>query len=130
MCGCRPCYRPMDFCVRIPAWDPVGAAGSKDITTLLEWSEGNQDALCELTPLVYDQLRLLAARALRHERPGHTLQSTALVHEAYLKLIDQRRVRWQDREHFFAVAAQMIRRILVNHARGAIRLSGAGWAPL
>jgi RNA polymerase sigma factor (TIGR02999 family) len=90
----------------------------KDITTLLvEWSGGNHNALDELTPLVYDQLRRLAAHALRRERPGHTLQSTALVHEAYLKLIDQHRVHWQDREHFFAVAAQIIRRILVNHAR-------------
>ena len=97
----------------------VSAGGSKDVTTLLvEWSGGNHNALEELTPLVYDQLRLLAARALRGERPGHTLQSTALVHEAYLKLIDQNRVQWHDREHFFAVAAQIIRRILVNYARG------------
>ena len=71
-----------------------------------------------MTPLVYDQLRRLAARALGHERPGHTLQSTALVHEAYLRLIDQNRVQWHDRDHFFAIAAQLIRRILVSHARG------------
>lgn len=90
----------------------------KDVTTLLaEWSEGNQQALKELTPLVYEQLRHLAARQLRHERPGHTLQSTALVHEAYLELVDQRRAHFQDREHFFAVAAQIIRRILVEYAR-------------
>lgn len=92
---------------------------SKDITTLLlEWEGGNHDALQELTPLVYDQLRHLAARALHRERPGHTLQSTALVHEAYLKLVDQQRVHWHDRDHFFAIAAQIIRRILVSHARG------------
>jgi RNA polymerase sigma factor (TIGR02999 family) len=106
----------------------VADAGSKDITALLlEWGKGNHDALQELTPLVYDQLRHLAAGALRRERPGHTLQSTALVHEAYLKLIDQQRVRWQDRDHFFAIAAKIIRRILVTHARGrnAVKRGGA-----
>jgi RNA polymerase sigma factor (TIGR02999 family) len=90
----------------------------KDVTTLLvEWSGGNSQAFNELIPLVYDQLRQLAARQLRRERPNHTLHSTALVHEAYLKLIDQRRVQWKDREHFFAVASQVIRRILVTYAR-------------
>jgi RNA polymerase sigma factor (TIGR02999 family) len=106
----------------------VANGGSKDITTLLlEWGSGNHDALQELTPLVYDQLRHLAAGALRRERPGHTLQSTALVHEAYLSLIDQQRVRWHDRDHFFAIAAKIIRRILVNHARGhnAFKRGGA-----
>ena len=78
---------------------------------------GERQAFDELMPLVYQQLRHLAAHQLRHERPNHTLHSTALVHEAYLKLIDQRRVQWKDREHFFAVAAQAIRRILVTHAR-------------
>lgn len=91
---------------------------SKDVTTLLlEWGDGNRQALNELMPLVYDHLRQLAARQLRRERPNHTLHSTALVHEAYLKLIDQSRVQWKDREHFFAVASQAIRRILVTHAR-------------
>ena len=90
----------------------------KDVTTLLlEWRGGSAEALNELTPLVYNELRKLAARQLRRERPGHTLQSTALVHEAYLQLIDQRRVQFRDREHFFAVAAQIIRRILVSYAR-------------
>ena len=90
----------------------------KDVTTLLmEWSGGNSQAFNELMPMVYDQLRQLAARELRRERPNHTLHSTALVHEAYLKLIDQRRVQWTDREHFFAVASQAIRRILVTYAR-------------
>jgi RNA polymerase sigma factor (TIGR02999 family) len=90
-----------------------------DVTGLLvEWRNGNGEALNRLMPLVYDELHALAARQLRRERPTHTLQSTALVHEAYLRLIDQRRVQWNDREHFFAVASQMIRRILVSHARG------------
>jgi len=90
----------------------------KDVTTLLvEWSGGNSQAFNELIPLVYDELRQLAGRQLRRERPNHTLHSTALVHEAYLKLIDQRRVQWKDREHFFAVASQVIRRILVTYAR-------------
>lgn len=90
----------------------------QEITALLaEWSHGDQTALDELAPLVYDELRQVAARALRRERPGHTLQSTALVHEAFLKLIGQRRVQWQDREHFFAVASQIIHRILITHAR-------------
>lgn len=91
----------------------------KDITQLLvSWNSGNRQALEDLTPLVYDELRRLAARYLRHERPDHTLQSTALVHEAYLRLVDQKQVQWQNRAHFFGVAAQMIRRILVDHARG------------
>lgn len=92
---------------------------SKDVTRLLAaWSDGDQGAFEELMPLVYDELRLIAGRYLRNERPGHTLQSTALVHEAYVRLVDQNRVRWQNRAHFFGVAAQMIRRILVDHARG------------
>lgn len=84
-------------------------------------------------PLVYDELRALATRSLCHERSGHTLQGTALVHEAYLKLVDQRQVRWQDRAHFFAVAAQLMRRILVDHARrhrAAKRGSGEPRLPL
>jgi RNA polymerase sigma factor (TIGR02999 family) len=84
---------------------------------LIAWRNGDQHAFEELLPLVYDELRRLAGRYLRHERPGHTLQSTALVHEAYLRLVDQKSVQWQNRAHFFGVAAQMIRRILVDHAR-------------
>lgn len=92
--------------------------GSDQVTKLLaDWSNGDRDALERLTPLVYGELRRLAGRYLRRERPGHTLQSTALVHEAYMRLIDQRTVRWQNRAHFYGVAAQMIRRILVDHAR-------------
>jgi RNA polymerase sigma factor (TIGR02999 family) len=89
-----------------------------EITRLLaDWSKGDGQALEKLTPLVYDELRRLAGRYLRRERPGHTLQSTALVHEAYLRLIGQSSVRWQNRAHFFGIAAGMIRRILVDYAR-------------
>ncbi len=89
-----------------------------DLTSLLlDWSRGNPDALNQLAPLIYDELHRMASRQLRRERSEHTLQSTALVHEVYLKLIDQDRVQWQDRNHFFAVASQLIRRILVDHAR-------------
>lgn len=84
---------------------------------LLDWSRGDQQALDKLMPLVYDELRRLASHYLRHERPDHTLQTTALVHEAYLQLIDQRHVRWQNRAHFFGIAATLMRRILVEHAR-------------
>jgi len=93
-------------------------ASLPDVTALLsEWGRGNANALNELLPLVYAELRRIAARQLRDERVGHTLQPTALVHEVYLRLIDQRHVDWRDRAHFFGVAAQVMRRILVDHAR-------------
>ncbi len=85
---------------------------------LIQLTEGDGSALDELLPHVYGELRRLASNYLRRERPGHTLQPTALVHEAYLRLVDQTQVRWQNRAHFFGVAAQMMRRILVDHARG------------
>lgn len=89
-----------------------------EVTQLLrDWSAGKQEARDELLGLVYEPLRAIASRHLHREREGHTLQPTALVHELYLKLIDQRRVAWNDRAHFFAVAAQVMRRILVDHAR-------------
>ncbi|HEY8563468.1 MAG TPA: sigma-70 family RNA polymerase sigma factor [Pyrinomonadaceae bacterium] len=89
-----------------------------NVTQLLkEWSAGEARALDELMPLVYDELRRQAARFVRKERAGHTLQTTALIHEAYLKLIDQRNVEWQNRAHFFAIAATAMRRILVDYAR-------------
>ena len=84
---------------------------------LVAWGEGRQDALDQLVPLVYAGLRRLAAGYMRHESPGHSLQPTALVHEAYVRLIDQRQVHWRNRAHFFGVAAGMMRRILVDHAR-------------
>jgi RNA polymerase sigma factor (TIGR02999 family) len=91
---------------------------SSEITALLgDWSRGNRNALNELLPLVYAELRRMAIRQLRSERPGHTLQPTALVHEVYLRLVDQRSVDWQNRAHFFGVSAQVMRRILVDHAR-------------
>jgi RNA polymerase sigma factor (TIGR02999 family) len=94
---------------------------------LLDWSNGSQEALDRLMPLVYDELRRLARHYMSRERPGHTLQTTALVNEAYLRLVDQRQVRWQNRAHFFAIAAQMMRRILVDHARGhAYQKRGGG----
>ena len=89
-----------------------------EVTQLLhQWIDGRQDALDRLLPEVYAELRRLAASYLRRERPDHSLQATALVHEAFVKLIDQRDVRWQNRAHFFGIAAQLMRRILVDHAR-------------
>jgi len=89
-----------------------------DVTVLLrEWSDGNQQALSELLPIIYDELRRVAHQYLHREHPDQTLQTTALVHEAYLKLIDQRSVNWQNRAHFFAIAAQAMRRILIDNAR-------------
>jgi RNA polymerase sigma factor (TIGR02999 family) len=91
---------------------------SDNITQLLkEWNAGDRRALDRLTPLVHDELRRQAARYLRRERPGHTLQTTALINEAYLRLIDAKDVRWQSRAHFFAIAANLMRRVLVEHAR-------------
>ena len=93
-------------------------ASSRDVTALLgDWSRGDRSALNQLLPLVYAELRRIAARQLRRERVDHTLQPTALVHEVYLRLVDQRQVNWQDRAHFFGAAAQVMRRILVDHAR-------------
>ena len=89
-----------------------------EVTQLLrEWSGGRQEARDELLGLVYEPLRVIASRHLHREREGHTLQPTALVNELYLKLVGQRSVAWNDRAHFFAVAAQVMRRILVDHAR-------------
>lgn len=102
-------------------------AQSVDVTQLLaSASAGDRQALDQLLPLVYDELRALAGGMMLHERPDHTLQPTALVHEAYRKLVDQTRAQWQDRAHFFAVAAQVIRRILVDHARGHDRVKRGG----
>src|SRR5712691_5853677 len=84
---------------------------------LVKWSDGDEAALEDLMPLVYNELRRLAGNYLRRERAGHTLQPTALVNEAYLKLIDQKNARWQNRAQFYSVAAQLMRRILVDHAR-------------
>lgn len=91
---------------------------SPEITQLLkDWSEGNQIALDKLMPLVYEELRRQASRYLQNERQGHTLQTTALIHEAYLKLIGINEIEWQNRNHFFALASTAMRRILVDYAR-------------
>ncbi len=110
-----------------PPKPPVSPPG--DVTRLLAaWSQGDTKALEELIPLVYDELHRLAEQHLLHERPGHTLQPTAVVHEAYLKLVDQKRVAWKNRGHFFAVAAQAMRRLLVDHARARGRKKRGGAA--
>ena len=96
---------------------------------LVAWSGGDRAALDELAPLVYDELRRIARRHMKREREGHTLQTTALVNEAYMRLIDQREVRWQNRAHFFAIAARMMRRILIDHARGRHYEKRGGGAP-
>ena len=89
-----------------------------EITELLaEWRDGNQSALDELYPLVYNELHRLARRYMSRERKGHTLQTTALINEAYVRLVDQKNVQWANRSHFFAISAQIMRRILIDHAR-------------
>jgi len=96
----------------------MSASATHEVTRLLaEWARGNEQAMDELTPLVYRELRQLAASYLRKERQGHTLQPTALVHEAYLRLVDQKNPSWQNRSHFYGVAARLMRQILVDHAR-------------
>jgi RNA polymerase sigma factor (TIGR02999 family) len=100
-----------------------------DVTQMLRaWGDGDREALDRLIPLVYDELRRQAARYLRRERPGHTLQTTALINEAYLRLVDQRVVRWQNRAHFYAIAASLMRRILLDHARKDQALKRGGSA--
>ncbi len=99
---------------------------SKITQMLREWSDGKQEALDKLLPLVYKELHRQAARFLRKERPGHTLQTTALINEAYLKLVDRRDVEWESRTHFFAVAAQAMRRILVDYAKAKHREKRGG----
>ena len=100
---------------------------SREVSRLLvDWGNGNQAALDELIPLVHDELRRLAGRYMRRENQGHTLQTSALVNEAYMRLVDQKSVHWQNRAHFFGVAAQLMRRILVDHARSRSRAKRGG----
>lgn len=102
----------------MPRATDSGSSPGLDVARLLRaWSGGDSKALDQLTPIVYDELRRLARHYLRGERQDHSLQTTALVHEAYLRLVDHTRMEWQDRAHFFAVSAQVMRRILVDHAR-------------
>ncbi len=119
------------FSLAFPADSSMKMARAEEkphaITHLLrEWSEGDRDALAQLLPLVYDELHQQAARYRRRERPDHTLQTTALIHEAYLKLIDQRDVQWQSRAHFFAIASMAMRRVLVNYAKSRHRVKRGG----
>ena len=95
----------------------AGTSPQEVTRLLLDWSNGNQAALDRLIPLVDRELHRLAHHYMRNEKPGHTLQTTALVNEAYLRLVDQRHVHWKNRAHFFALSAQLMRRILVDHAR-------------
>jgi RNA polymerase sigma factor (TIGR02999 family) len=105
----------------------MSAPSSRNITDLLvNWNRGDPAAFDRLVPLVYAELHRLARRALRHERPGHSLQTTALVNEAYIRLIDSSRVVWQDRAHFFAMSAEIMRRILVDIARARNRAKRGG----
>jgi len=107
----------------------MATPSSQEITQLLiAWSHGDQAALEKLTPLVHDELRRLAQRYMARERHGHTLQTTALVNEAYLRLIDQESRQWQNRAHFFGVAAQMMRHILMDYARTQHRMKRGGEA--
>ena len=96
---------------------------------LVAWGDGDQAALSRLIPLVYQELHRMAARYMRRESPGHTLQTSGLVNEAYLKLVDQKNVRWQNRAQFVGVAAQLMRRILVDHARRRARIKRGGATP-
>lgn len=114
----------MDMLHTLPVHDATGLCGQMnhppptDVTQLLlDWNSGNKAALEKLMPAVYKELRRIAARYLRGERSGHTLQPTALVHEAYIRLIDRSQVSWQNRAHFLGTAAQLMRHILVDHAR-------------
>ena len=93
---------------------------------LIAWGNGDEEALHKLIPLVHHELHRLAANYMRRESPGHTLQTSALVNEAYLKLVDQKKVHWKNRAHFFGVAAQLMRRILVDHARTRTRVKRGG----
>jgi RNA polymerase sigma factor (TIGR02999 family) len=102
----------------LPGDDEAQKAPCGEVSRLLRaWGDGDRDALDRLTPVVYDELRRLARRYMRGERPGHSLQTTALVNEAYMRLVDYKSMQWQNRAHFFAVSAQLMRRILVEQAR-------------
>jgi RNA polymerase sigma factor (TIGR02999 family) len=110
----------------------ISLAPREEVTRMLvDWSGGDREAPARLIPLVYEELRQLARQYLQHERPDHTLQATGLVHEAYLRLVDQSTTTWQNRAHFFGVAAQVMRRILVDYARShRAEKRGGGWDKL
>ena len=109
--------------------NPMTTPASQDLTQLLlAWNQGDQSALERLLPLVDAELRRLAHAYMRRENPDHTLQTSALINEAYLRLVDQQQVRWQNRAHFFGITAQLMRRILLDHARGHARVKRGGAA--
>lgn len=113
--------------MRTPTRDRGTTSSNTNVSNLLRaWSDGDRDALDRLTPIIYEELRRLARHYMRQERDGHTLQTTALVNEAYLRLTDYKRMRWENRAHFFAVSAQLMLRILVDHARRHNLKRGAG----
>jgi RNA polymerase sigma factor (TIGR02999 family) len=115
-CGAPECLRIA--CAGQGLGDVIEPDSPAEITRLLhDWSSGNPAALAALYPLVYDQLRAIAQKQLRRERSAHTLQRTALVHEAFLRMVDQKNVNWRSRAQFFGLASQMMRRILVDYAR-------------
>ena len=106
---------------------PIPSLPPQEVTQLLvDWGNGNQAALDRLMPVVYTELRQLAHWYMRRERPGHTMQTTALIHEAYLRLVDQNQVRWQHQAHFFGIAARLMRQILIEHARSHTRAKRGG----
>ena len=106
---------------------PIPSLPPQEVTQLLvDWGNGNQAALDRLMPIVYTEPRQLAHRYMRRERPGHTMQTTALIHEAYLRLVDQNQVRWQHQAHFFGIAARLMRQILIEHARSRTRAKRGG----
>jgi RNA polymerase sigma factor (TIGR02999 family) len=109
---------------------PIPEPRATPTSLLLAWNRGEPDALNALVPLVYEELRRLAVRHMKRERVGHTLQATALVNEAYLRLIEVQHVQWQNRAHFFAMAARLMRRILVDAARGRTNQKHGGGAPM
>src|SRR6266446_5635264 len=112
-----------------PARVPIAKPSPRPVTELLlAWGRGDESAFQQLIPLVHAELHRLARRFMRGERAGHTLQTTVLVNEAYLRLVDLNRVRWQDRAHFFAMSARLMRRILVDHARSRQSLKRGGGA--
>jgi RNA polymerase sigma factor (TIGR02999 family) len=116
----KKCYNPRILTLAFGGFRGSGVmvSSQNEVTQLLlDWSKGDKAALDKLVPVVYQELRRLARHYMRRERPGHTLQTSALVNEAYMRLVDYRHMRWQSRAHFFAVAAQAMRRILVEHAR-------------
>jgi RNA polymerase sigma factor (TIGR02999 family) len=126
--GCGEKLSASDDRIR-PMTMRVDEQGQGDLTgLLLEWAEGDKAALDRLTPLVYDEIRRIAHRYIQREREGHTLQTTALVHEAYVRLAGSQNVAWQNRNHFFAVTAQVMRRILIDHARRRQYLKHGGEA--